>query len=315
MDFNTETEPLLDKKDIDLEINDKVQQEFEFNQKSKRQILNKSCALSNLGENLFFCCIDYDLTNRQYELYSDLKYKFSLPYNKNDLNHEKLLQDFFDNIKDLIQDEDEDYENINDINTNSTNINNENINNNKNDLIKKLAYKVGFQNDNPRSDFRAGGICSLQFMNYFAVHHKLELEKILKEKYFSFVLTSINLSFCLCLVAFLKNINNIETTLKTYNLQGFTRKQIKHFSEHLEKKSENNIDFFFELLSQCFIFIFQKYQEGLEYDKKNENLVKINSITRLTISYFEEVVNNINKNEDFEDKLKERLSKELKNNL
>ena len=315
MDFNTETEPLLDKKDIDLEINDKVQQEFEFNQKSKRQILNKSCALSNLDENLFFCCIDYDLTNRQYELYSDLKYKFSLPYNKNDLNHEKLLQDFFDNIKDLLKDEENDYENINDSNTISTNINNENNNNNKNALIKKLAYRVGFQNDNPRTDFRAGGVCSLQFMNYFAVHHKMELKKILKEQYFSFVLASINLSFCLRLVAYLTNINNIETTLKTYNLKGFCRKQVKIFSEHLVKESENNIEFFFELLSQCFIFIFKKYQDEFELDKKNENLVKINSITRLAISCFGDVINNMNKNEDLEDELKRRLAKELKPEL
>ena len=314
MDFNNETEPLLDKKDDILEVNNKPQNEFIINQKSKRQILNRVCSCSDFCENLMFCCIDYDLTNRQYELYNDLKNKLSFPYNQNDLNHEKLLQDFFDNINDLLKDEDEDYENINDSNTISTNINNESKNNN-NDLIKKLAYRVGFQNDNPRTDFRAGGFCSLQFMNYFSIHHKIELKQILKEKYFSFVLTSINLSFCLRLVAFLTNINNIETTLKTYNLKGFTRKQIKSFSEHLEKESENNIDFFFELLSQCFIFIFKKYMEELEFDKKNENLVKINSITRTAIACFEDVTNNINKNEDFEDKLKNRLLKELKNKL
>ena len=166
MDFNTETEPLLDKKDVNLAINDKLQNEFILNQKSKRQILNRACSSSDFCENLMFCCIDYDLTNRQYELYNDLKNNLSFPYNQNDLNHEKLLQDFFDNIKDLLKDEEEDYENINDSNTISTNINNEN-NNNQNDLIKKLAYRVGFQNDNPRTDFRAGGFCSLQFMNYF----------------------------------------------------------------------------------------------------------------------------------------------------
>jgi len=314
MDFNTETEPLLDKKDDILEVNNKPQNEFIINQKSKRQILNRACSCSDFCENLMFCCIDYDLTNRQYELYNDLKNKLSFPYNQNDLNHEKLLQDFFDNINDLLKDEDEDYENINDSNTISTNINNESKNNN-NDLIKKLAYRVGFQNDNPRTDFRAGGFCSLQFMNYFSIHHKIELKQILKEKYFSFVLTSINLSFCLRLVAFLTNINNIETTLKTYNLKGFTRKQIKSFSEHLEKESENNIDFFFELLSQCFIFIFKKYMEELEFDKKNENLVKINSITRTAIACFEDVTNNINKNEDFENELKNRLLKELNNKL
>ena len=52
MDFNTETEPLLDKKDVNLELNDKFHNEFILNQQSKRQILNKSCSCSNIFENL-----------------------------------------------------------------------------------------------------------------------------------------------------------------------------------------------------------------------------------------------------------------------
>ena len=57
MDFNTETEPLLDKKDVNLAINDKLQNEFILNQKSKRQILNRACSSSDFYENLMFCCI------------------------------------------------------------------------------------------------------------------------------------------------------------------------------------------------------------------------------------------------------------------
>ena len=236
MDFNTETEPLLDKKDVKIEINDNLQNEFILNQKSKRQILNRACSSSDFCENLMFCCIDYDLTNRQYELYNDLKNNLSFPYNQNDLNHEKLLQDFFYNIKDLFPEDEEDLENNNDIITISTNINNES-NDNKNDLINNLSSKLGFQNNNPRTDFRAGGLCSLEFMNYFAIHHKLELKNILKEKYFSFVLTSINLSFCFRLVLYLTNIINIDSTFKAYTLEGFSRRQIKFFSEQKTKAS------------------------------------------------------------------------------
>lgn len=308
MDFNNETEPLLNKQDDDIE--EVFQKEVTSKQKSLKQILDKSCTLSNLFEILFFCCYDYDLTNKQYELYIDLRNKLSIPYNQEDSNHEKLLQDFFYNIKDLFPEDEEDLENNNDIITISTNINNES-NDNKNDLINNLSSKLGFQNNNPRTDFRAGGLCSLEFMNYFAIHHKLELKNILKEKYFSFVLTSINLSFCFRLVLYLTNIINIDSTFKAYNLEGFSRRQIKFFSEQLENESQNMKSFFFSLLSQCLIFVFKKYQSTIEYDKKDENLVKINSINRYVISCFGDVINNIQKNENLEEKLRIKLANEI----
>ena len=143
--------------------------------------------------------------------------------------------------------------------------------------INDLYDRIHFQNNNPSSDFRAGGLCSLEFMNYFAVHHKVELKEILKEKYFSFVLTCINLSFRFRLVLYLTNIINIEATLKAYYLKGFTRKQIKHFSEQLENESQTQNDFIYSLLSECLIFVFKKYCKEFELDKKDENFVKINS--------------------------------------
>ena len=308
MDFNNETEPLLNKQDDDIE--EVFQKEVTSKQKSLKQILDKSCSFSNLFEILFFCCYDYDLSNKQYELYIDLRNNLSIPYNQEDSNHEKLLQDFFYNIKDLFPEDEEDLDNINDVITISTNINNESSDN-KNDLIKNLSYKLGFQNNNPRTDFRAGGLCSLEFMNYFAIHHKLELKNILKEKYFSFVLTSINLSFCFRLVLYLTNIINVDTTFKSYNLEGFSRRQIKLFSEQLENESQNMKSFFFSFLSQCLIFVFKKYQGVIEYDKKDENLVKINAINRYVISCFGDIINNIQKNENLEDKLRIKLANEI----
>ena len=308
MDFNNETEPLLNKQDDDIE--EVFQKEVTSKQKSLKQILDKSCSFSNLFEILFFCCYDYDLSNKQYELYIDLRNNLSIPYNQEDSNHEKLLQDFFYNIKDLFPEDEEDLDNINDVITISTNINNESSDN-KNDLIKNLSYKLGFQNNNPRTDFRAGGLCSLEFMNYFAIHHKLELKNILKEKYFSFVLTSINLSFCFRLVLYLTNIINVDTTFKSYNLEGFSRRQIKLFSEQLENESKNMKSFFFSFLSQCLIFVFKKYQGVIEYDKKDENLVKINAINRYVISCFGDIINNIQKNENLEDKLRIKLANEI----
>ena len=311
MDFHDEQEPLLNKDNYALNINDIYKNEILGDENSKKQILDKSCSCSNIFENLFFCCINYDLTKRQYELYIDLKNKLSIPYDQEEPAHAKLLQDFFYNLNDIIPEiEDDTLDNINDSYTISTNINNET--NADNNLIKKLSKKVGFQNNNPSSDFRAGGLCSLQFMQYFVIHHKVELKDILKEKYFSFVLTSINLSFLIRLVLYLTNIINIETSLKTYNLQGFTRKQIKHFAEQLEKENQTETDFIFSLMSQCLIFVFKKYCNEIDYDKKDENFVKINSINRLVINYFGDVLNYVKKDENLEDKLRIKLANELK---
>ena len=308
--YNSEQEPLLTKDNYAIDINDITNQVKLVNQISKKQILNKSCSCNNIFENLFFCCINYDLTNRQYELYINLRNKLSIPYNQEDPIHAKMLQDFFNNLNDIIPEEEgKESENINDSNTISININNES--NPNNNLIKRLSKKVGFQNNNPSSDFRAGGLCSLEFMNYFAVHHKVELKEILKEKYFSFVLTCINLSFRFRLVLYLTNIINIEATLKAYYLQGFTRKQIKHFSEQLENESQNQNDFIYSLLSECLIFVFKKYCKEFELDKKDENFVKINSINKLVINYFGETLNCVNKDENLEDKLRINLANKL----
>ena len=308
--YNSEQEPLLSKDNYTIDINDISNQRKLVNQISKKQILNKSCSCNNIFENLFFCCINYDLTNRQYELYINLRNKLSIPYNQEDQIHAKILQDFFNNLNDIIpEEEDKENENINDSNTISTNINNES--NPDNNLINRLSKKVGFQNNNPSSDFRAGGLCSLEFMNYFAVHHKVELKEILKEKYFSFVLTCINLSFRFRLVLYLTNIINIEATLKAYYLKGFTRKQIKHFSEQLENESQTQNDFIYSLLSECLIFVFKKYCKEFELDKKDENFVKINSINKLVINYFGETLNCVSKDENLEDKLRINLANKL----
>ena len=124
--YNQETEPLLNKNDYFLDINDVFEKEKKDKEKSKNQIIPRICSPSNFFEFLFFCCIDYDLTNKQYELYIRLKDNISILYNKDDIKHEKLLQDFFDNIKDLLPEDDKDeYQIINDSNNNmSSTINN-----------------------------------------------------------------------------------------------------------------------------------------------------------------------------------------------
>ena len=143
MEYHPETEPLLNKNDYLLNINDIFEKEKKDNEKSKNQILTKTCTYSNLLELLFCCCIDYDLTNKQYELYKNLKERISPLYNQNDIKHEKLLQDFFDNIKELIPEDDTDEnEIINESNNMSSTINTDI---NDNNLIKIIKKKLDFK--------------------------------------------------------------------------------------------------------------------------------------------------------------------------
>ena len=306
MEIHPETEPLLIKDHENDEYNLIYKKELENKTISKEQILKKTWF--DWSEYLCCCCIKYDITQGQYNLFNDLRNKCSIKYDENNIEHEKLLVDFFININELIQNEDEDYENMD-------NINIDNINNNNNELpkekrlINKLSKRVGFQNNNPRTDFREGGFYSLQFMNYFITNYKIESKNILNEKSFPFAIVCINISFFLTLVLLLKgDKKSNEATLKSRKLSGCGRKQIKKFCEHLE--NENEKDLMFLIISQCLCYIFAKYIREMNNEKNDDNL--ISNIIDNSIQYFQETLDKVKKNEIIVDKLKSKLE-EAKN--
>ena len=297
-----EKEPLLKEHEKDyytLEIKDK---KVENIQKSENQIKIKKCP-DDFIEFLFFCCINYDINKEQYEEYRKLQNECSVQYNKEDKNHEKLLQEFFNNVKELLPDEEEEqYEIVTDSNTNNDELKS------KNNLISNLSKKVGFQTNDPRTDFRAGGLYSLEFMNFFITNYKVESKDIFKDNYFGFALVCISLSYKICLILYLTDTERNESALKSNNLKGCSRKEIKNFYDHLE---ENN-NLLFLILCQCLCFVFVKYNNDYEEDKKDENYFKINSIINKSIYYFKETLNNIKRNENLINKLNSRFE-EAKN--
>jgi hypothetical protein len=312
MEIHPETEPLLDKSEQNFDFTFTFgKNDSENKKKSKEQILDKSWL--EFEEYLCCCCINYDITQNQYNHYSDLKKQCSIKYDENNTDHEKTLEEFFVSINELIQNEDEDYENLDNININDINNNNELTKEKK--LINKLSKRIGFQSDNPRTDFRAGGIYSLQFMNYFITNYKLESKNILNEKSFPFAIVCINISFLLTLVLLLNDDDKktIEKTLESRKLTHCNRKQIKKFCEHLE--NENEKDLMFLIISQSLCFVFAKYIKEINNGKKDDNLVV--KIIDNTVQYFKETLNNIKKNENLVDKLRIVLEgakyKELKN--
>ena len=305
MEYNTESEPLLNKEE--KENNDVYLlhiDSIENKGKSKdHQVLQKSClnCVNNPFDILEFfccCCIDYDITKNQYKIYSDLLKRCLVAYDQQNNEHEKLLQDFFININELLQndDEEEEYKIIDDNN----NIESNNKDNEQN-LIKALSKRVGFQTDNPRTDFRAGGLNSLLFMNYFITNYKTESKNILREKNFPFSLVCINLTYKISLILYLSDKDKIDSTLKSLNIKGCSRKAIKNFCVHLEKENENNL--MFSIISQCLCFVFANFV------KNKKNYLEIDSNIKNTLKYVKKTLNSVKPKEILGEKLKSELEK------
>ena len=102
MEIHAENEPLLDKENNNNEyyLNIKKKEKDE-QQKSEQQILTDK----DYSELIFCCCIDYNITKKQYRHYTDLLEKCSILYNENDPEHEKLLEDFFNNVNEILTNE------------------------------------------------------------------------------------------------------------------------------------------------------------------------------------------------------------------
>jgi hypothetical protein len=79
------------------------------------------------------CSFNSDLTKKEYRKFNSLKKECIELYDSNNAEHERILNNLLDK--------------------------------------HKSWKKLGFQTENPRTDFRAGGIFSLKFMHYFSVMH------------------------------------------------------------------------------------------------------------------------------------------------
>ena len=298
MEIHPENEPFLDKEDKNNEyyLNIKKKEKDE-QQKSEKQILTDK----DYSELFFCCCIDYNITKKQYNHYTNLLEKCSTLYNENNPEHEKLLEDFFNNVNEILPNEDEElYENIDNNNINNNILDKEKV------LIKKLSKRVGFQSENPTTDFRAGGLYSLEFMNYFVTNYKIQSMNLLKEKQFPFALVCINISFLLYLILYLgKDRDQIDKTLESKKLKGCNRKQIKHFCEHLENDNDNSL--LFLIISQCLCFVYAKYFKDLHINSNDDNI--LDKIIYNGVEYFKELLSDVHKNENLVDKLRIKLER------
>ena len=266
------------------------------NLRSPDQVLTKET-----GEKLLCCCLDYDLTISEYKSFVDLKKKVILSFDEKNPSHELSLQQLFNKSKNILyknKDKEKDEQLSN--NTTNTLTTKGTSNNNISEEDGLIWRKIGFQTNNPRTDFRAGGIFSLDLMNYFANNHENEFTNIIKEDYFTFALVCIRLSYLIRIYLFLLTPEEIKINVKFQKNILATRKELKNFCYFLWEK-ENLL---FEIASITLGFIFQRFVEQKKNSNKESNYLIIDPIISSSIQCIKNTLSNANIYEDIIFRLK-----------
>jgi hypothetical protein len=276
---------------------DRLIGKIRINTKSEEQILSKS-----FEENILCCCFDYDLTVSEFKSFNDLKKKVISSYDNQNPEHEKILQELFNKTKELLNND-----NISET-TQITTRENTDENNNENE---KIWRKIGFQTGEPRNDFRAGGIFSLEFMIYFMKNYEKDFLSILNEEYFTFALTCIRISYLVRTYLFLLTNEEIRINLKYQKGILATRKQLKYFCYFLF----DNDNLLFNICSECLISIFQKFTDKKNTGKKEANYLIIEPIIQNSIQCLKDSLNNASLSENFITHLKQSFRLNFLNSL
>ena len=249
------------------------------------QIIDK-----NIIDKYLCCCCDskYDLTIDEYNKFEKLKNETIILYDESNQEHEKSLNELLDHGKDIIS---------------------------KNDIKEEKDYWkiLGFQSHNPRTDFRAGGIYSVLFMNYFMRNYNNEVKEMIKLNYFSFGVVCIRITFLVRLYLFLSKKEEVKNQQLTNKIEGCSRKELKAFVYYL---SNDNI-ILLDILSSILIFIKQKYIQEMDENKKELNFLLIDPIIYLGIKCLGKALNNSSKkrNDSLVDLMQNEFNKEIENKL
>ena len=188
-------------------------------------------------KNFSVVVFDYDLTISEYKSFVELKKKVIPSFDEKNPSHELSLQQLFNKSKDILyKDKDKEKDEQLSDNTIITITTKTTSNNNISEEDGLIWRKIGFQTSNPRTDFRAGGIFSLDLMNYFANNHENEFTNIIKEDYFTFALVCIRLSYLIRIYLFLLTPEEIKINLKFQKNIFASRKELKNFCYFLWEK-------------------------------------------------------------------------------
>ena len=266
------------------------------NLRSPDQVLTKET-----GEKFLCCCFDYDLTISEYKSFVELKKKVIPSFDEKNPSHELSLQQLFNKSKNILyknKDKEKDEQLSN--NTTNTLTTKGTSNNNISEEDVLIWRKIGFQTSNPRTDFRAGGIFSLDLMNYFANNHENEFTNIINEDYFTFALVCIRLSYLIRIYLFLLPPEEIKINVKYQKNILATRKELKHFCYFLW----DNGNLLLDIASITLGFIYQKFVEKKKSSNKESNYLIIDPIITSSIQCIKNALSNANIYEDIIFKLK-----------
>ena len=273
-----------------------VQSQVRNNLISGEQIIPKS-----FEEKLCCCCINYDLTVAEFKSFNLLKKKVIPSYNPQNEEHEKTLQGLFNKTKELLN-------NDNNISSEITEITTKESNND--DESEKIWRKIGFQTKEPRTDFRAGGIYSLDLMMYFIKNYEKDYINILNEDYFTFALTCIRVSYLVRTYLYL--LTNEEIRINSKFQRGIlaNRKQLKYFCYFLI----DNDNLLNDICCTSLINIYQKFKEQ-KTGQKEKNYLIIEPIIQNSVQCLQNSLNDSRLNDDFISHLKESYRQNFLNNL
>jgi len=273
-----------------------VQSQVRNNLISGEQIIPKS-----FEEKLCCCCLNYDLTVSEFKPFNLLKKKVIPSYNPQNEEHEKTLQELFKKTKELLN-------NDNNISSEITEITTKESNND--DESEKIWRKIGFQTKEPRTDFRAGGIYSLDLMMYFIKNYEKDYINILNEDYFTFALTCIRVSYLVRTYLYL--LTNEEIRINSKFQRGIlaNRKQLKYFCYFLI----DNDNLLNDICCTSLINIYQKFKEK-KTGQKEKNYLIIEPIIQNSVQCLQNSLNNSRLNDDFISHLKESYRQNFLNNL
>jgi len=273
-----------------------VQSQVRNNLISGEQIIPKS-----FEEKICCCCLNYDLTVSEFKSFNLLKKKVIPSYNPQNEEHEKTLQELFNKTKELLN-------NDNNISSEITEITTKESNND--DESEKIWRKIGFQTKEPRTDFRAGGIYSLDLMMYFIKNYEKDYINILNEDYFTFALTCIRVSYLVRTYLYL--LTNEEIRINSKFQRGIlaNRKQLKYFCYFLI----DNDNLLNDICCTSLINIYQKFKEE-KTGQKEKNYLIIEPIIQNSVQCLQNSLNDSRLNDDFISHLKESYRQNFLNNL
>ena len=273
-----------------------VQSQVRNNLISGEQIIPKS-----FEEKLCCCCVNYDLTVAEFKSFNLLKKKVIPSYNHQKKKKEKTLQELFNKTKELLNNDNNISSEIAEITTKESN---------NDDESEKIWRKIGFQTKEPRTDFRAGGIYSLDLMMYFIKNYEKDYINILNEDYFTFALTCIRVSYLVRTYLYL--LTNEEIRINSKFQRGIlsNRKQLKYFCYFLI----DNDNLLNDICCTSLINIYQKFKEQ-KTGQKEKNYLIIEPIIQNSVQCLQNSLNDSRLNDDFISHLKESYRQNFLNNL